>query len=226
VNSCALAEVAADAAIDALGEGYERAHPEREQAWMQSKADWQRAFAEQVSEHADVHAVARVDIVEVSIVPFMVFGLSIRSNSDVGNEASAVCENFLVCMPKFPSALHCSMSACPDGAARSSLGLPRGTPPAAWRRADIADSAGRSMHAGPSSSVAIADLVMLWPVVTVRVGGNAWLASDVSKVTSSDVLKTLCRNDRLARCRCQGARVTVACCMSVVVRRGARGGGA
>ena len=84
----ALAEVAADAAIDALGERYERAHPEREQAWMQSKADWQRAFAEQVSEHTDVHAVARVDIVEVSIVPFMVFGLSIRSNSDLGNETA------------------------------------------------------------------------------------------------------------------------------------------
>jgi hypothetical protein len=84
----ALAEVAADAVIDALGEGYERAHPEREQAWLQSKADWQRAFADQVSEYPDVHAVPRVDIVDVSIVPFMVFGLSVRLVSQNGDQSA------------------------------------------------------------------------------------------------------------------------------------------
>jgi hypothetical protein len=83
-----LGEVATDAVIDALGERYERAHPEREQAWLQSKADWQRAFANQVIEHPDVHAVPRVDIVEVSIVPFMVFGLSVRLVSQDGDQSA------------------------------------------------------------------------------------------------------------------------------------------
>jgi hypothetical protein len=83
-----LADVATDAVIDALGERYERAHPEREQAWLQIKADWQRAFADQVSEHPDVHAVPRVDIVDVSIVPFMVFGLSVRLVSQDGDQSA------------------------------------------------------------------------------------------------------------------------------------------
>ncbi len=83
-----LAEVATDAVIDALGERYERAHPEREQAWLQSKADWQLAFANQVIEHPDVHAVPRVDIVDVSIVPFMVFGLTVRLVSHDGDQSA------------------------------------------------------------------------------------------------------------------------------------------
>jgi hypothetical protein len=83
-----LAEVAADTAIDALGERYERAHPEREQAWLKSKANWQRAFADQLVDHPDIHVVPRVDIVDVSITPFMVFGLSIRSISHEGEESA------------------------------------------------------------------------------------------------------------------------------------------
>ena len=82
-----LADVAAHTGIDALGERYERAHPEREQAWLDSKANWQRAFADQLGEHPDIHVVPRVDIVDVSITPFMLFGLSIRSISHEGEES-------------------------------------------------------------------------------------------------------------------------------------------
>jgi len=83
-----LAEVAADAVIDAVGERYEETHPEREEAWLRSKADWQRSFADQVSQHPDIHALPRVDIVDVSIVPFMVFGLSVRSVSRDGEHSA------------------------------------------------------------------------------------------------------------------------------------------
>jgi hypothetical protein len=83
-----LADVVAHTGIEALGERYERAHPEREQAWLHSKANWQRAFADKLGEHPDIHVVPRVDIVDVSITPFMLFGLSIRSISHEGEKSA------------------------------------------------------------------------------------------------------------------------------------------
>jgi hypothetical protein len=83
-----FAEGAADAAVDGVGERYESAHPERERIRREQLASWQQAFAKRIPDIENVHVLPRVDIVRVSIVPFMLYGLNIQLRSHSGIESA------------------------------------------------------------------------------------------------------------------------------------------
>ncbi len=83
-----VVEGIADRALDGVSGRYEKAHPERELERQDKVARWQQQFAVEVLGTDGVFTLPRFNLVKVSIVPFMLYGLDLRFLDDQG-EASA-----------------------------------------------------------------------------------------------------------------------------------------
>jgi hypothetical protein len=83
-----VAEGIADQALDDVNRRYDKAHPERGREHKEKAARWQQQFAAEILGADGVFALPRSNLVRVSIVPFMLYGLNLQLCDDRG-EASA-----------------------------------------------------------------------------------------------------------------------------------------
>lgn len=77
-----LAEGLTDLVIDHVTERYAKAHPQWEREHQEKVTSWQKTFAAQASTADGVLALPRADLVRVSIVPFMLYGVNLHFRDD------------------------------------------------------------------------------------------------------------------------------------------------
>lgn len=83
-----LAEGLTDLAIDHVTERYAEDHPQWQREHQEKVTAWQREFAAHVSTADGVIALPRVDLIRVSIVPFMAYGVNLHFRDDQDRTSS------------------------------------------------------------------------------------------------------------------------------------------